>query len=198
MRRIFPSVFEPFDQLGTSCSSEQEDEAYRAYCQRLPSIQEFYRKVSNHKAIQAGVKMGIVTTSRHSANKKKIIVLRRIMNLMRNIEIRLPSKQDPVWYWDSICYGLSCPNKNGYPTLIWIEYLWNPLDVIAGTKLDIEEDDDACQVAIAFAERIRCERYEEVCAFYKKQKMTRKMRQKKINFVISTIYGHEEYTIYPN
>lgn len=167
MRKIFPDVIELYDQIGTFDTEEQEDNAYQTYCQRLPTVQEFYRKVSNHKAIQAGVRMGIVTTSRHVANKKKIIVLRRIMNLMRNIEIRQPSKQDPAWYWDSICYGLSCPNKNGYPTQIWIEYLWNPLDVVAGTKLDIE-DDDAYQVAIAFAEYIRCKRYEEVCVLYQK------------------------------
>lgn len=167
MRKIFPNIIEVYDQIGTFDTEEQEDKAYQIYCQSLPTIQEFYRKISNHKAIQAGVKMGIVSTSRHSANKKKIIVLRRIMNLMRNIEIRQPSKQDPAWYWDSISYGLSCYNKNGYPTQIWMEYLGAPLDVVVGTKLYIE-DDDAYQVAIAFAEYICSKRYEEVCAFYQK------------------------------
>lgn len=184
MRKIFPDVIELYDQIGTFGTEEQEDKAYQTYCQRLPTVQEFYRKVSNHKAIQAGVKMGIVTKSQHPSNKKKIIALRHVMNVMRSIDARLPNDRDPAPYWDSICYGLSCPDKNGYPTQIWIEYLWNSLDVIAGSKFDIE-DDDAYQVAIAFAEYIRYKRYEEVCAFYQKnQNMTRKMRQKKINFAI--------------
>ena len=185
MRRIFPNVIELYDQIGTFDTEEQEDKAYQTYCQRLPTVQEFYRKVSNHKAIQAGVRMGIVTTSRHAANKKKIIALRRVMNMMRRIEARLPCDKDPAPYLDSICYGLSCPNKNGLPAQIWIEYLWNSLDVIAGSKFDIE-DDDAYQVAIAFAEYIRSKRYEEVCDFYQRnQNLTHEMRQEKINFAIS-------------
>ena len=45
----------------------------------------------------------------------------------------------------------------------------NPLDVMVGTKLDIE-DDDPYQLAIAIADYYRIYRWEEFCEFSKKIK----------------------------
>ena len=164
MKRIFPDVIDAYHRLGGFYSSDDSegDKIYEEYFRLLPTIQDYFRHVSNKKAIEAGVKMGIVANSRKSANKKKIIILRRIMNLFREIPPRLPDKQ-----YSSIAYGLCDPNEYGYPTKIWLEYWWNPLEVIVGTKLDIE-DDDPYQVAIAIAEYYRIHRWEEFCELYKK------------------------------
>lgn len=164
MKRIFPDVIEVYDQLRTYTSLEDflEDKLYQEYVNRLPTIQEYFRRVSNKKAIEAGVKMEIVTASKKSAKKKKIIILRRIMNLFRTIPIRQPNEKDPAPNWNSIFYGFYGCNRNGYPTGIWLEYWWNPLEVMVGTKLDIE-DDDPYLLAIAIAEYYRIHRWEEFC-----------------------------------
>ena len=170
MKRIFPDVFEVYDQLGSYISFDDflEDKLYQEYVNRLPTIQEYYHRISNKKAIEVGVKMGIVSTSRKSSNKKKIIVLRRVMNLFRTIPIRQPNEKDPAPNWTSVAYGLYGNNKkNGYPTGVWLEYWWNPLDVMAGTKLDIE-DDDPYQLAIAIANYYRIHLWDELCELYKK------------------------------
>ena len=57
----------------------------------------------------------------------------------------------------------------GTSTGVWLEYWWNPLDVMVGTKLDIE-DDDPYQLAIAIADYYRIYRWEEFCEFSKKNK----------------------------
>ena len=125
MQRIFPDVFEVYDQLGSYISFDDflEDKLYQEYVNRLPTIQEYYRRISNKKAIEAGVKMGIVSTSRKSSNKKKIIVLRRIMNLFRTIPIRQPNEKDPAPNWTSVAYGLYENNKKKMD--IPLEYGWN-------------------------------------------------------------------------
>ena len=124
MKRIFPDVFEVYDQLGsyTSLDDFLEDKLYQEYVNRLPTIQEYYHRISNKKAIEAGVKMGIVSTSRKSSNKRKIIVLRRIMNLFRTIPIRQPNEKDPTPNWTSVAYGLYGNNKK---MDIPLEYGWN-------------------------------------------------------------------------
>lgn len=124
MKRIFPDVFEVYDLLGSYISLDDflEDKLYQEYVNRLPTIQEYYHRISNKKAIEAGVKMGIVSTSRKSSNKKKIIVLRRIMNLFRTIPIRQPNEKDPAPNWTSIAYGLYGNNKK---MDIPLEYGWN-------------------------------------------------------------------------
>lgn len=174
MKRIFPDVFEVYDQLGcyTSLDVFLEDKLYQEYVNRLPTIQEYFHCISNKKAIEAGVKMGIVSTSRKSSNKKKIIVLRKIMNLFRIIPPRLPNEKDPAPNWSSISYGLYGNNKKVYPVGIWLEYWWTPLDVMVGTKLDIEED-DPFQLAIAIAEYYRTHRWEEFCELSKKYPTSR-------------------------
>lgn len=90
------------------------------------------------------------------------------MNLFRSVHPRQPDDKDPAPAWMSISYGLYGNNRIGYPTGIWLEYLWNPLDVIAASKLDIE-DDDPYQVAIAIAEKYRLTRMEEFLNFQKIQ-----------------------------
>lgn len=171
MKRIFPITIELYNQLGSFFSSDdpEGDKIYKEYINHLPTIQEYFCRISNKKAIEAGVKMGILSTSRKSANKKKIIILRRIMNLFRSIPIRQPNEKDPAPNWTSIAYGLYGNNKNGYSTGVWLEYWWNPLDVMVGTKLDIE-DDDPYQLAIAIADYYRIYRWEEFCKFSKKDK----------------------------
>ena len=170
MNRIFPIIIELYNKLGDFLSSDdpEGDKIYKEYIKHLPTIQDYFRHISNQKAIEAGVKMGIVSTSRKSANKKKVIILRRIMNLFRAIPPRQPNQNDPAPNWESISYGLY-GNHNGYPTGIWLEYWWNPLDVMVGTKLDIE-DDDPYQLAIAIADYYRIYRWEEFCEFSKKDK----------------------------
>jgi len=169
MKRIFPAVIEAYDKLGDCCTPDDPDfyKAYLEYIKILPTFQEFFRCVSNKRAIEAGVKMGIVSASRKPANKKKIIILRKIMNLFRTIRTRAPKPTDPAPNWTSLCYGLLGNNKNGYPQGVWVEYLWNPLDVIAGSTLDIE-DDDPYQLAVAIAELYRMERWDEFCELSKK------------------------------
>lgn len=170
MKRIFPDVIEAYDRHGDFFSSDdpEGDKAYEEYVRLLPTFQEFFQRVSNKKALDAGVKMGIISSSRKPSNKKKIITLRRIMNLFRSVHPRQPDDKDPAPAWMSISYGLYGNNRIGYPTGIWLEYLWNPLDVIAASKLDIE-DDDPYQVAIAIAEKYRLTRMEEFLNFQKTQ-----------------------------
>jgi len=169
MKRIFPDAIEAYNKFGTysSISEAMEDKLYQAYLEQRPTIQEFFRRVSNKKAIEAGVKMGIVSKSQKHANKKKIITLRRVMNLFRTITSRQPNDKDPAPSWTSICYGFYGINQNGYPTGVWLEYLWNPLDVFVGSLLDIE-DDDPYQLAIGIAEEYLSHRWEEFCDLSKK------------------------------
>ena len=171
MKRIFPDVIEIYNQLGchTSIDDFLEDKIYQEYVNRLPTIQEYFRRISNKRAIEAGVKMGILSTSRKSANKKKVIILRRIMNLFRTIPIRQPNEKDPAPDWNSIFYGFYGKSRKGCHTGVWLEYWWNPLEVMVGTKLDIQ-DDDPYQLAIAIADYYRIYRWEEFCEFSKKDK----------------------------
>lgn len=160
MRRIFPDVIELYSREYYSTDDPEFEENWRKYDESLPTFQEFFRRISNKKALEAGVKMGIVSSSRKSSNKKKIIILRRIMNLFRTIYIREPNLKDPAPSWTHLWYGLSGSNNNGVPTGIWFEYFWNPLEVVAGSKFGLE-DDDCYQVAIATAEYYRIHRYDE-------------------------------------
>lgn len=168
MKRIFPDTIEAYNKFGaySSLSEAMEDKLYQEYLDQRPTIQEFFCRVSNKKSIEAGVKMGIVSKSKKSANKKKIITLRRIMNIFRTIQSRQPNEKDPAPSWTSICYGFYGTNKNIYPTGVWLEYLWNPLDVFVGSLLDIE-DDDPYQLAIAIADLYRKERWGEFCELSK-------------------------------
>ena len=52
-------------------------------------------------------------------------------------------------------------------TGIWFEYFWNPLEVVAGSKFGLE-DDDCYQVAIATANYYRTHRWKEFCELYEK------------------------------
>lgn len=160
MRRIFPYVIEIFDREVYSVDDSEFEEKWRQYDENLPTFQEFFRKISNKRALEAGVKMGIISASKKSSNKKKIVVLRRIMNLFRTVPIREPNYKDPAPTWTHLWYGLSGTNKKGFPTGIWFEYFWNPLEVVAGSKFGLE-DDDCYQVAIATAEYYRIHRYDE-------------------------------------
>ncbi|MBD5222724.1 MAG: hypothetical protein HDS71_09865 [Bacteroidales bacterium] len=171
MKRIFPDVIEIYNQLGSHTSIDDflEDKIYQEYVNRLPTIQEYFRRISNKKAIEAGVRMGILSSSRKSANKKKIIILRRIMNLFRTIPIRQPNVKDPAPNWNSIIYGFYGKSRQGCPTGVWLEYWCNPLEVMAGTKLDIQ-DDNPYLLAIAIADYYRKHRWEEFCEFSKKDK----------------------------
>lgn len=168
MKRIFPDTIEAYNKFGvySSLSEAMEDKLYQEYLDLCPTIQEFFCRVSNKKAIEAGVKMGIVSKSKKSANKKKIITLRRIMNLFRTIPSRLPNEKDPAPSWTSIYYGFYGTNKNIYPTGVWLEYLWNPLDVFVGSILDIA-DDDPYQLAIAISDLYRMTRWKEFCELSK-------------------------------
>lgn len=93
--------------------------------------------------------------------------MRRIMNLFRTIPIREPNINDPAPAWAHLWYGLYGTNKCGYPTVIWFEYFWNPLEVVAGSKFGIE-DDDCYQVAIATADYYLRHRYDEFIELSKK------------------------------
>lgn len=169
MKRIFPETIEAYYKFGEyySLSEAMEDELYQEYLDCRPTIQEFFRRISNKKAIEAGVKMGIVSKSKKHANKKKIIILRRIMNLFRTIPSRKPNEKDPAPEWTSIYYGFYGNCKNKYPIGVWLEYLWNPLDVFVGSLLDIA-DDDPYQLAIAIADLYRVRRWEEFCELSEK------------------------------
>lgn len=162
MRRIFPDVIEAYHGMGGFQSSDAPELkiACKLYEESLPTFQEFFKRISNKQAFVAGVKMGIISASKKRSNKKKIITLRRIMNLFRTIPIREPNFKDPAPTWTYLWYGLSGTNKNGYPTGIWFEYFWNPLEVVAGSKFGLE-DDDCYQVAIATAEYYRLHRFDE-------------------------------------
>ena len=154
MKRIFPDTIEAYNKFGvySSLSEAMEDKLYQEYLDLCPTIQEFFCRVSNKKAIEAGV--------------KKIITLRRIMNLFRTIPSRLPNEKDPAPSWTSIYYGFYGTNKNIYPTGVWLEYLWNPLDVFVGSILDIA-DDDPYQLAIAISDLYRMTRWKEFCELSK-------------------------------
>lgn len=160
MKRIFPEVIEIYNCEFYSTDDPECEENRRKYEESLPTFQEFFRRISNKRALEAGVKMGIISTSKKSSNKRKIITLRRIMNLFRTIPVREPNINDPAPTWIYLWYGLSGTNKCGYPTGIWFEYFWNPLEVVAGSKLGLE-DDDCYQVAIATADYYLRHRYDE-------------------------------------
>lgn len=167
MKRIFPDVIEIYSHEFYSSDDPECEVNWRKYEESLPTFQEFFRRISNKQALEAGVKMGIITTSKKSSNKKKIIALRRIMNIFRTITIRDPNINDPAPTWNHLCYGLYGSNKYGYPTGIWVEYIWNPLEVVAGSKFGIE-DDDCYQVAIATADYYLRHRYDEFIELSKK------------------------------
>ncbi|MDE6216720.1 hypothetical protein [Bacteroides sp.] len=160
MKRIFPNVIEIYNVEFYSTDDPEADKNWEEYEESLPTFQEFFRKISNKRALDAGVKIGIISASKKSSNKKKIVILRRIMNLFRIIPIRKPNSKDPAPTWTHLWYGLSGTNKKGFPTGIWFEYFWNPLEVVAGSKFGLE-DDDCYEVAIATAEYYRLYRFEE-------------------------------------
>ena len=168
MKRIFPDTIEAYNKFGvySSLSEAMEDKLYQEYLDLCPTIQEFFCRVSNKKAIEAGVKMDLVSKSKKSANKKKIITFRRIMNLFRIIPSRQPNKKDPAPSWTRVSYGLYGTDNNGYPCGIWLEYLWNPLDVFVGSILDIV-DDAPYQLAIAISDLYRKTRWKEFCELSK-------------------------------
>lgn len=169
MKRIFPDAIEAYFRLGNFYSSDDPESyiAMREYEDRCPTFQDFFRRISNRKAIEAGVKMGIVSTSQKSSNKKKTVALRSVMNLFRIIPPRSPNENDPAPSHDFIFYGFNGTHKNGYPSCVWVEYFWNPLEVIAQSRLSIE-DDDAYQVAIALADYYRMYYWNEFCELSKK------------------------------
>ena len=169
MKRIFPDVIDIYSREFYSVDDPECEEKWRQYEESLPTFQEFFRRISNKRALDAGVKMGIINTSKKPSNKKKIIILRRIMNLFRTIPIRKPNSKDPAPTWIHLWYGLHGANKNGYPTGIWFEYFCNPIEVVAGSKFGLE-DDDCYQVAIAAADYYRIHRWEEFCESSKKIK----------------------------
>ena len=94
MKRIFPDVIDAYDRLDVFHSSDDIELgiAYDEYVNRLPTFQEYFKRISNKKALEAGAEMGIVSFYNKSSNKKKIVTLRRIMNLFRVIQPRLPEQ----------------------------------------------------------------------------------------------------------
>lgn len=166
MKRIFPDVIDAYDRLGDFYSSDDIglEVAYNEYVNRLPTFQEFFQRISNKKALEAGAEMGIISFDHKSSNKKKIVKLRRIMNLFRVINPRLPKPNDPNPYLTNICYGFYGCNTNGTPIGVWVEYFVNPLEAIAGSKLTIE-DDNPYQLAIALADYYRRKNWKECCEF---------------------------------
>ena len=166
MKRIFPDVIDAYDRLGDFYSSDDIglEVAYNEYVNRLPTFQEFFQRISNKKALEAGAEMGIISFNHKSSNKKKIVKLRRIMNLFRVVNPRLPEPNDPNPYLTSICYGFYGCNTNGTPTGVWVEYFVNPLEAIAGSELTIE-DDNPYQLAIALADYYRRKNWKECCEF---------------------------------
>ncbi len=169
MKRIFPDVIDAYDRLGDFYSSDDNELeiAYDEYVNRLPTFQEFFQRISNKKALEAGAEMGIISFHHKSSNKKKIVKPRRIMNLFRVINPRLPETNDPNPYWTSICYGFYGCNTNGTPNGVWVEYFVNPLETIAGSQLTIE-DDNPYQLAIALADYYRRKNWKEFCELSKK------------------------------
>lgn len=169
MKRIFPGVLDAYDRLGDFYSSDDIglEVAYNEYVNRLPTFQEFFQQISNKKALEAGAEMGIISFDHKSSNKKKIVKLRRIMNLFRVINPRPPKPNDPNPYLTSICHGFYGCNTNGTPIGVWVEYFVNPLDAIAGSKLTIE-DDNPYQLAIALADCYRRRNWKEFCELSKK------------------------------
>lgn len=73
MKRIFPDTVEAYNKFGacSSLSEAMEDKLYQEYLERCPTIQEFFCRVSNKKAIEAGVKMGLVSKSKKVPTKRK-------------------------------------------------------------------------------------------------------------------------------
>lgn len=116
MKRIFPNVIEIYNVEFYSTDDPEADKNWEEYEESLPTFQEFFRKISNKRALDAGVKMGIISASKKSSNKKNIVILRRIMNLFRIIPIRKPNSKDPAPTWTHLWYGLSGTNKKGFPT----------------------------------------------------------------------------------
>lgn len=88
------------------------------------------------------------------------------MNLFRTIRSRQPDEKDPAPSWTRVSYGFYGTDNNGYPSGIWLEYLWNPLDVFVGSILDIA-DDDPYQLAIAISDLYRKTRWNEFCELSK-------------------------------
>ena len=168
MKRIFPDVIDAYDRLDVFHSSDDIELgiAYDEYVNRLPTFQEYFKRISNKKALEAGAEMGIVSFYNKSSNKKKIVTLRRIMNLFRVIQPRLPEPNDPNPYLSSICYGFYGCNTNESPIGVWVEYFVNPLEAIAGSKLTIE-DDNPYQLAIALADNYRRGNWKEFVYFQK-------------------------------
>lgn len=116
MKRIFPNVIEIYNVEFYSTDDPEADKNWEEYEESLPTFQEFFRKISNKCALDAGVKMGIISASKKSSNKKNIVILHRIMNLFRIIPIRKPNSKDPAPTWTHLWYGLSGTNKKGFPT----------------------------------------------------------------------------------
>lgn len=54
MKRIFPDVIEVYKQFGSSNHLDEflEDKIYQEYVNRLPTIQEYFCRVSNKKQLR--------------------------------------------------------------------------------------------------------------------------------------------------
>ena len=96
MKRIFPDVIEVYKQFGSSNHLDEflEDKIYQEYVNRLPAIQEYFCRVSNKKAIEAGVMMSPLCSFTSRRNLLQAYVpkftfifkqaLRNCLNLIRN------------------------------------------------------------------------------------------------------------------
>ena len=52
MKRIFPDVIEIFDREFYSVDDPEFEEKWRQYEESLPTFQEFFRRISNRKALE--------------------------------------------------------------------------------------------------------------------------------------------------
>lgn len=147
MEKTFDELREMYRSLEAVVSPQVEMDAYN---NALPSFQKFFSNVSNRKVIEAAVKMQIVTTSKHSANKKKIIALRKVMNTFRNTPIKVRGDEE---FYDRVmfCFFEGTTKDGKYPTRVWVEDVIDQTIEEMADKIVYLEDYDPYPLAAGIA-----------------------------------------------
>ena len=73
MKRIFPDVIDIYSREFYSVDDPECEEKWRQYEESLPTFQEFFRRISNKRALDAGVKWESLILQRNLQIKRRLL-----------------------------------------------------------------------------------------------------------------------------